>query len=185
MNIARVVRELTDPMRRRVMLMVGRAVVRAIDDSRGRQQMQIELLAGELRGAVERMQQYGFTSHPHPGADAAAVFVAGNREQGIIVAVDDRRYRLTGLAVGEVALYDDLGNVVALRRDKVEVAAVQHLEATAPTAAIQADVTITGSLTVNGSTTLNGAVTNNGKNIGDTHTHSGVTPGSGTSGGVT
>jgi phage gp45-like len=31
--------------------------------------------------------------------------------------VDDRRYRLTGLAKGEVALYDDLGSKIHLQRD--------------------------------------------------------------------
>jgi phage gp45-like len=35
--------------------------------------------------------------------------------------VDDRRYRLRGLAAGEVALYDDQQQVVILSRDGVEI----------------------------------------------------------------
>jgi phage gp45-like len=34
----------------------------------------------------------------------------------VVISIEDRRYRLTGLAEGEVALYDDLGQVVHLRR---------------------------------------------------------------------
>lgn len=173
----------------RVMMMVARGVLRGVTDSSSRQQLQVELLKGELRDGVEHMQNYGFTSHP-TGGDVAVVFLAGNREQGIALAVDDRRYRIN-LQAGEVAIYDDLGNRVELLRDMVKVTAVQHLEAEAPTTLIRSAVTIDGSLTVTGPSTLTGAVettgtiTNNGKNIGSTHTHDDVQPGIGTTGQVT
>ena len=48
---------------------------------------------------------------------------------------------------------------------------------TSPTA-----VTINAPLTVNGNITTTGTVINNGKNIGSTHTHSGVTTGAGNTG---
>jgi len=35
--------------------------------------------------------------------------------------VSDRRYRLTGLAEGEVALYDDLGHKVHLAREGIVI----------------------------------------------------------------
>lgn len=170
----------------RIMMMVARGVLRGVNDGAKRQLLQVELLKGEVRDNVERMQNYGFTSHP-TGGDVAVVFVGGNREQGIAVAVDDRRYRLS-LNAGEVAIYDDLGNKVELLRDMVKVTAVQHLEAVAPTTKIISDVIIEGSLSVTGTSTLNGAVettgtiTNNGKNIGSTHTHNGVQPGGGNTG---
>lgn len=43
-------------------------------------------------------------------------------------------------------------------------------------------VTINGALTVNGNISTTGTLTNNGHAVGSTHTHTGVTPGSGTSG---
>lgn len=43
-------------------------------------------------------------------------------------------------------------------------------------------VTINGPLTVNGNVATTGTFTNNGKNISSTHTHSGVTPGTGNTG---
>lgn len=159
----------------RVMMMVARGVLRGVSDRSGRQQLQVELLKDELRDGVERMQNYGMTSHPL-GGDVAVVFLGGNREKGIVLAVDDRRYRLS-LEPGEVALYDDLGNRIELLRDMLKVTAVQHLEATAPTMKIIADVSIEGTLTVTGDVATTGALHNNGKLVGSSHTHSGVTAG--------
>lgn len=143
----------------RVMLMFGRGVLRGVIDSGKRQLLQVELLKGELRDGLERMQNYGMTSHPL-GGDVAVAFLGGNREQGIALIVDDRRYRLS-LQPGEVALYDDLGNTVQLLRDRVKINAVQKLEIVAPTVTITGDLAVTGNLT------------NNGKSVGSTHTHPG------------
>lgn len=158
----------------RVMMMFGRGVLRAVNDSTGRQQLQVELLKGELRDGVEHMQNYGFTSHPL-GGDVAVAFVGGNREQGIVLVVDDRRYRIPLLA-GEVAIYDDQGNKIELLRAMVKVTAVQHVEVLAPT------IKLIGDLEVVGNIKSTGTVFNNGKNIGSTHQHGGVTAGSGNSG---
>lgn len=166
-------------IKNRVMMAIARGVVKGISDGGRRQTVQVELLKDELRDGVERMQNYGLTSHPHPGGDAAVVFVAGNREQGIVLAFENRQYRVVGLQQGEVCLYDDLGNRVSLLREMVKVEAVQHLEAIAPTIKIVGAVTIEGSLAVNGTSTLTGniattgTITNNGKNIGSTHRHGG------------
>lgn len=164
----------------RVMMMVARGVLRAVKDDGGRQQLQVEFLKDELRDGVERMQNYGFTSHPL-GGDVAAVFLGGNREKGIVLVVDDRRYRLS-LKPGEVALNDDLGNRVELLRDMLKVTAVQHLEAIAPTMKIVADVSIEGALIVAGDVVTTGALRNNGKLVGSTHTHSSVAVGTANSG---
>lgn len=166
-------------IQQRVMMAIARGVVRAINDAGKRQTVQVELLKDELRDGVERMQNYGLTSHPHPGGDAAVVFVSGNRDQGIVLAYENRQFRVVGLQQGEVCLYDDLGNRVSLLRDMVKVEAMQHAEVIAPTVKIVGAVTIDGSLTVNGASQLSGDVTttgqitNNGKNIGSTHTHPG------------
>lgn len=158
----------------RVMMMFGRGVLRSVNDSNGRQQLQVELLKGELRDGVEHMQNYGFTSHPK-GGDVAVAFIGGNREQGIVLVVDDRRYRIS-LEPGEVAIYDDQGNKIELLREMIKVTAVQHVEVVAPT------IKLVGDLEVLGNIKSTGTVTNNGKNIGSTHQHNGVTAGSGNSG---
>lgn len=154
----------------RVMMMFARGVVRRVTDTNGRQQLQVELLKDELRDDIEHMQNYGFTSHAK-GGDVAVAFIGGNREQGIVLAVDDRRYRLV-LQPGEVAMYDDLGNKVELLRDMVKVTAAQHAEVQAPTIKLIGEIELVGSLKVQGDIESTGIITNNGKRIDSTHTHS-------------
>jgi phage baseplate assembly protein V len=154
----------------RVMMMFARGVVRGVTDSNGRQQLQVELLKDELRDDIEHMQNYGFTSHAK-GGDVAVAFIGGNREQGIVLAVDDRRYRIT-MEAGEVAMYDDLGNKVELLRDMVKVTAVQHAEVQAPTIKLMGDLEVLGNVKIDGNIDSTGTITNNGKHIDSTHTHS-------------
>lgn len=119
----RALEKLIAPLKRRVALMIGRGVVRRADDGGGRQVLQVGLLAGETRSEADHVQPYGFTFHPLDGAEAILVFPAGDRSHGIAVVVGDRRYRLTGLAPGEVALHDDQGQKIVLHRDRIEVTA--------------------------------------------------------------
>jgi phage baseplate assembly protein V len=120
-----------EPIRQRVMLMLGRAVLQVINDDAGLQRVQVSLLAKETRDNVERFQQYGYTSHPHPGAEAAVLFLAGNRDHPIVIAIDDRRYRLQALEQGEVALYTDEDQqdgghrIVMKRNQEIEIHAGQ------------------------------------------------------------
>lgn len=154
----------------RVMMMFARGVLRSVNDSAGRQQLQVELLKGELRDGVEHMQNYGFTSHPK-GGDVAAAFIGGNREQGIVLVVDDRRYRIP-LQAGEVAIYDDQGNKIELLRDMVKVTAIAHVEVVAPTIKLVGNVELVGDFKVTGNIDTIGTIMNNGKHVDSTHTHS-------------
>ncbi len=145
------VREMMGGLEGRVRGMVARAIVRLVDDARQAQELQVELLSDESQDAVERFQNYGLTSVPHAGAEALVVFAGGLRSHGVVLAVEDRRYRLRALEEGEVALYDDLGNVVKLGREAIAITAVSKLtidapaiEVTCETAEVTADaVTIT------------------------------------------
>lgn len=105
------------PLRNALANLVARAVVQLVNDSGGLQGVQLSVLDGETREGVERFQEYGFTSSPRPGAEAVVLFVGGRRDHGLVVAVDDRRYRLTSLSAGEVALYNDAGARVHLKAD--------------------------------------------------------------------
>ena len=114
------------PLARRIRLALGRGIIRLVNDSSGIQELQISLMANETRSNIERFQEYGFTSCPHPGAEAAVMFIGGNRDHGIAIAVDDRRYRLKGLESGEVAIYTDEGDKIVLKRGN-------HMELTTKT----------------------------------------------------
>lgn len=105
-----------DPLKRRVQMMVARAVVNLVYDGLKLQEVQLGVMKNETREGVERFQEYGFTSHPLAGAEAVVLFVGGNRDHGLVIAVDDRRYRLKPLEAGEVAIYTDEGDYIKLGR---------------------------------------------------------------------
>jgi phage baseplate assembly protein V len=96
---------------------LSRAVVSRVDDSSELQELQLDILAGETRSGLERFQNYGFSSVPLSGSEAVALFVGGHRDHGLVVAVDDRRYRPTGLEAGEVAVYHHGGAQILLKND--------------------------------------------------------------------
>lgn len=112
-DLARVV----SPIWRRVLLTIGRGLVRAADDSPGVQELQLSLMRGEERSRIERFGSLGVTSVPMAGAEAVVVFVGGNRDHGVVVAVEDRSYRPKGLKGGETAVYDATKSQVYLRAD--------------------------------------------------------------------
>jgi len=182
--------KLIDPLRRRVRLMIGRAVLAAADDSKGIQLVQVKLLDGEVGDGVERMQNYGYTSVPKVGAEGVMVCVSGDRTHGIVVVMDDRRYRLKNLQPGEVALYTDEGDTIVMKRGrKIEVTAGAEITATAPVVKVEAStkvtlttplVEMTQDLSVGGSITAAG-VTADGISL-TAHAHGGVTPGDGNTG---
>ena len=96
--------------------MLARGTVSLVNAGTKMQSLQVRLLAGEQKDAVEHFEPYGFTSHAKAGAEAFAAFFDGDRSHGVVLCVADRRYRLTGLAEGEMAIHDDLGQKVHLTR---------------------------------------------------------------------
>jgi len=115
------INSLMAPIKRRVRLMISRAIVTAVNDAGGLQVVQVKLLADEVRDSVERVQNYGFTSFPLPGAEGVMVCVSGNRDHGLVISLDDRRHRPKNLQPGESAQYDDLGQMVHLTRDGIYI----------------------------------------------------------------
>lgn len=152
--MSEVLRKVLAPVRRRIKLMLSRAVCRLVDPSALLQTVQIELLRGELLDGVEHVEGYGRTAHPPPGAEALAASLAGERAHTVALALFHRQFRIRNLAPGEVALYDDLGNVIWLRRDHILIDSVDRVVVRAPQVTIDADLThITGDLDVDGEIT--------------------------------
>lgn len=129
-DIINIISRVTAPMKRRVSLMIGRCILSAAaDDSTKLQSLQVDALADETLADLERIQNYGFTSVPFEGAEACVVFPQGNRDHGLVIAVDDRRYRLVGLEAGEVAMYTDEGDKIHIKRGgKIEVTASDSVD---------------------------------------------------------
>ena len=165
----RTIERMVAPLRRRVLLAIGRAVLTLVDDVRKLQVLQVQGLAAETLDGVERVQQYGLTAHPHPGAECVMLAVGGMRQHPIVVAVDDRRYRVTDLAQGEVCLYTDEDleesggplHRVVLRRGRVVEVHGDEIKVVSP-----------GAVSIRSA-----SLTHNGVNVGATHTHGGVASG--------
>jgi phage baseplate assembly protein V len=154
-----------------VMNMIARGVLAATDDSKGVQVVSLSLLADERKDNVERFQNYGFTSVPTGESEAIVIFPGGDRSAGVIVALDDRGSRMTGLAAGEVAVYTHEGDSIVLKinneieittrrlvinaEETVEINAQQDVTITTPTRVlvttpllrVEGDIQATGSIT--------------------------------------
>lgn len=115
--------KVSQPLTRKIRQAVARCVVALVNDAAKMQGLQVQVLADEVLDNREHFQHYGFTSVPHAGAEGIMLSVNGQRAHGVVINVDDRRYRLTGLAPGEVAIYDDLGQKIELKRDQIKVTA--------------------------------------------------------------
>lgn len=122
-----------DSMGRRLAQLVSRAVIQMVNDAGGLQELQVQALADELLDRVERFQQYGLTTVPLPGAEGLLLSVGGSRSNAVIIAVDDRRYRLQGLEDGEVALYTDEGDFIHLKRGHLVEVSTETLRVKATT----------------------------------------------------
>lgn len=106
-------------MRQGLANVLARGVVALGNAASKLQTLQLTLLAGEVKDGVEHLEPYGFTSAPHPGAEALVGFINGDRSHGVTLVVADRRFRLQGLKPGEVALYTDEGDFFHFKRDRI------------------------------------------------------------------
>lgn len=92
-------------LKSKIFLLVGRGILKAVNNAQQTQKIQLTGLAGETRTDMERPQPYGMESFPYTGAEVVFLSINGNRNQGLAALIYDRRYRLKDLALGEVALY--------------------------------------------------------------------------------
>lgn len=121
-ELGRFVKQAVAPLQNAIGGMLARAVVHLMKTDGALQVLQIEMLAGELKDGIEYVEPYGYTSTaPKDGREAVAAFIQGDRSNGIVLVVANRRYRLKGLKEGEVAIYDDTGQKIVLQRDSILV----------------------------------------------------------------
>lgn len=129
-------------MKRSIAMSVGRAIVRLVNDTGETQLVQIGVLDGETMDKVEHLQDYGFTSRAGEGAEGVLLAVAGQRGASVIIKIADTKVRLKGLETGEVAVYDDLGQMVKLGRERMELISPTEVKVTAPKFTVDASTEI-------------------------------------------
>ncbi|WP_026600490.1 phage baseplate assembly protein domain-containing protein [Methylomonas sp. 11b] len=86
----------------------------------GPDRVQAKVLDGEVLGNLARVEPYGFSYRPQPGAQVYLAFPGGDRSYGVALVVGDKRYQLE-LQAGEVALHDDIGHVIKLGRNGIAI----------------------------------------------------------------
>ena len=102
---------------------ITRALVRGMEQTGGAWRAGLQMLAGEQPYDIEYLQAYGFAGVPLPGASGVYLAVGGVRGHGVALALDQPGDH-PPLQAGEVAVYDDLGKSIVLKRDgTIEVTA--------------------------------------------------------------
>lgn len=96
---------LFEPIRRRIALMIRRAVIDIVNDDNPVQTMQLKCFRNECRQGVERIQEYGYSSVPPAGGQAVMACVDGECGHELVIATDDRRYRPRERKSGDVMIY--------------------------------------------------------------------------------
>ncbi|MDR2012388.1 MAG: phage baseplate assembly protein V [Rhodanobacter sp.] len=166
----------------------------------GHEKIQARVLDVEVLNNIDRVEPYGFSYRPKDGAQAYLLFPGGDRTYGIAVVIGDKQYNMQ-LEKGEVALHDDEGNHVHIKRGgEIVATAKTKITLKAPDIVLDGNVLATQAATVTqglsvlgegdsgsaitGNFRLIGTITCNGKDISDTHKHPGVQPGDGDTGEV-
>lgn len=107
---------------RRIILLVGRGVLKSVDETSARQFVQLTGLKGEVKDKVERVQNYGLSAHPPQNSQVIFVSMGGNRDHPVVVACEDPSSRPKNLKQGEVCIYTDEGDTIILGRNrKIEI----------------------------------------------------------------
>jgi len=101
----------------KIMNIVTRGYITFSNSSCKCQTLQINMSGGEQKSDVEHIEPYGFTSRPLDGAESVALFLDGDKSHGVVLVAGDRRYRITSLKKGEVAIYTDEGDYIIFNRN--------------------------------------------------------------------
>ena len=163
------------------------------------QRVQVSGLADETLQDIEQLQQFGFTSHAPANTDVIVIPLGGDTSHGIVIASEHGSFRVKNLQSGEVAVYDESGSSIVLKRgklieincDNLIINAIQKVQINSPLTETSQVLTAQGQINGNGGMAIQGGsgtrftgdiehtgdfantgnISNNGKNIGADHTH--------------
>ncbi|WP_273152855.1 phage baseplate assembly protein V [Methylophaga thiooxydans] len=138
--------KLLSPLKRGLQQMLRAGTLLKVNDSPPIQMVQIETLSGEVI-EVPRIQDYGITSVPLPGAKGVVAAIGGKTNGYVCIKMDDKRYRQVNLKPGEVALYDNQGQLVHLKQGGLmELIANTQITAKVPVFRIEGQLNVTGDI---------------------------------------
>lgn len=143
---------------------LGRGRLTRVDDSGPVQLVQLQLSQNETRDKTPRVAEYGFQSYPPDGADGIAVFLGGERTNGVVIACGHQQYRIRNLTHGEVCISDDKGQRVYLSSTGIVVNGGGHPVTITNAPEVTADTPLmrcTGNIECEGSIVAAGDITDN------------------------
>jgi phage gp45-like len=138
-------KELITDLKRKILMALGIGILRIIDDTKKIQKVQISLMENETHNDVDRYQDYGFSSVPVSGCQALLVSLGGSRDNSIVIATEDTRYRPINLNAGEVVIYNNFGDKIHFKQNRI-------IEITAPNVKINGNLQVTGDILDNSGT---------------------------------
>jgi phage gp45-like len=101
-------------------LQTGRATTAATDGGPIRTLQLTFMTLGNVINTISQMQHYGFASRPHAMSDHAIIALGNDPSMSISIASNDQRFQVS-LQEGEVAIHDDLKQIVHLTRTGITV----------------------------------------------------------------
>lgn len=180
----------SDRLYRRILMSSASITIAATDDSGP-----VHKVQGKVRGTPETIdnlqvvQLYGIASHAPVGSDAFVSFGNGDRSNGVVHATANQAARPRNQKPGEVSIFTDEGDVIALRRNhNIVIATTGTVTVSGATlVVIQASEKVrmeTPRLEVTGDVIDHcdeqGHTAANMREIYNVHTHGGVQSGGGT-----
>ncbi|HHE9397229.1 phage baseplate assembly protein V [Haemophilus sp. HN_Hi14] len=96
-----------------------RGVLHLVKSADNIQKVQASVLADETLQDVELMQQFGFTSVPPTNTQAVILPIGGQTTHGIVIATESGSFRVKNLQGGEVAVYDESGSSIVLKKGRL------------------------------------------------------------------
>lgn len=99
---------------RRIISMVAVGKIVFSNDSGVNQIVQVRFNDQQVLDMV-RVTEYGFASLPPINSDAVAVFIGGERTNGVVIGTKYKE-RFANLTQGETALYDNVGQSIHLKQ---------------------------------------------------------------------
>lgn len=108
------------------------------------QHCQVKTAAGEILNDVAFLEPYGFTAKPKKKSETLIFNVNGNKFNNVVLNIGSRELRFKELNDGEVAMYDDSGNLLHFKNGGIiDFKAADTLTQTAQT------INISGTTAVN------------------------------------
>lgn len=125
-----------------------RAVATGMKIATRLQRVNADGLAGEKLQDMELFQHFGMTSAPPDGSQLIVLPLGGRTSAAVVIATEHGAHRFVLGAKGEMAIYNQWGDVVHLRQDRrIHVKAAAELIVETPLASFTGDVHVAGTLT--------------------------------------